>query len=522
MVRPDIPDFKIISCCGSGAYGDVWVADDRDGIRRAVKILNKARLTNLGVLGREEKSLRLFRNAVPEHPNLIRIFHSGETDSLIYYVMELADNFNSDGPEYEADSLENRLRKTGALRESETMSLISGLADALTCLHSNSIVHRDIKPSNILYVGGVAKLADIGLASSGDQSVSIAGTLHFIPPEKNSGFEADIYAMGKVLYCAFTGFTADKFPSLPDDLNSELSSRFNRIALKACSATPQDRFRTVAEFMDAVKDGKIRCHWSLRRISAKTLRYALLPVAIAGAAVWLLNRNANSKEPERSQLMRFADMELQRRHPDVSLAYLDRIRLKWPEWAKTHMEYFKLRDSALSMKKRMDTAVGAQVGNTIEKASALLAGNPKQALEIVEKLWEDPVTRSQARVISLYAMALAENGNFDKAIQIQELQTRLPDSEEADNGYAGLADIYARKGMYGEANNTLDALISRNPVNRAYLSRKAMLGISTGDLKTALVTYRKILAITPDDNDVRDMIKELETKTGPTIKPQQQ
>ncbi|MFZ2655551.1 MAG: protein kinase [Victivallales bacterium] len=520
MERPAIPDFEIISCCGSGAYGDVWVADDRDGIRRAVKVLNKERLTNLGVLGREEKALRLFRNRVPEHPNLIRIFHSGETDSLIYYVMELADNSNPAGPDYQADTLENRLRKTGALQESETMSLVSGLADAVMCLHQNSIVHRDIKPSNILYIGGIAKLADIGLASSGDKSVSIAGTLHFIPPEKSTGFEADIYALGKVLYCAFTGFTADKFPSLPDDLNSELASRFNLIVLKACAGTPQDRFRTVAEFMDAVKDGKIRRRWPLRRISANTLRYALLPVAIAGAAAWLLSRNTSSTEPERVQLMRFADMEIQRRHPDVSLAYLDRISLKWPEWAKTHMEYFKLRDSALSMKKRMDTAGGEQVGSSIAKASALLGGNPKQALEIMEKLWEDPMSRKQARVISLYAMALAENGMFDKAVEIQKLQTELPDPEEADNGYAALADLYARKGMYSEAHQTLDALISRNPVNRAYLSRKAMLCINTGDLKTALDTYRKILAITPDDEDVRNIIRELENKTDKPVSPQ--
>jgi serine/threonine protein kinase len=514
MQRPDIPDFKIILCCGSGAYGDVWVADDRDGIRRAVKVLNKARLTNLGVLVREEKALRLFRSMVPEHPNLIRIFHSGETDSLIYYVMELADNFNSCDSEYEADSLENRLKKTGALPEPETISLMSGLADAVTCLHGNRIVHRDIKPSNILYVGRIAKLADIGLASSGDRSVSIAGTLHFIPPEKSTGFEADIYAMGKVLYCAFTGFTADKSPSLPDDLNSELSSRFNRISLKACAETPQERFKTVAEFMDALNGGKIRRTRSLSRISTVALRYALVFVAIAGVAVWLLSRNANSAEPERAQLMRFADIELQRRHPEVSLVYLDRISLKWPGWAKTHVEYFNLRDSALSMKKRMDTAGGEQIGSSIVQASALLAGNPKHALEIMEKLWDDPVSRSQARVISLYAMVLAENDMFDKALQIQKLQTELPDPEEADNGYAGLADLYARKDMFSEAHKTLDALISRNPVNRAYLSRKAMLCINTGDLKTALETYRKILAITPDDEDVRNIIRELKKKNG--------
>ena len=85
MEKPDIPDFRIISCCGSGAYGDVWVADDRDGIRRAVKVLKKERLTNLGVLGREEKALRLFRSRVPEHPNIVRRFHTGETGPLLYH-----------------------------------------------------------------------------------------------------------------------------------------------------------------------------------------------------------------------------------------------------------------------------------------------------------------------------------------------------------------------------------------------------------------------------------------------------
>ncbi|MFZ2653732.1 MAG: serine/threonine-protein kinase [Victivallales bacterium] len=285
MERPNIPDFEIISCCGSGAYGDVWVADDRDGIRRAVKVLNKERLTNLGVLGREEKALRLFRNRVPEHPNLIRIFHSGETDTLIYYVMELADNANTNGPEYEADTLETRLKKTGALAEPQVMSLISGLADAVMCLHQNSIVHRDIKPSNILYVGGVAKLADIGLASSGDKSVSIAGTLHFIPPEKSTGFEADIYALGKVLYCAFTGLGVDKFPSLPEDLKSSRSAKFNQIAMKACSSIQSDRFKDIDEFQEAVR-GEFRYGPGFGSV-LRYKKYALYAV-LSLIVIWLL------------------------------------------------------------------------------------------------------------------------------------------------------------------------------------------------------------------------------------------
>ncbi len=511
MERPVIPDFEIISCCGSGAYGDVWVADDRDGIRRAVKVLNKERLANLGVLGREEKALRLFRNMVPEHPNLIRIFHSGETDSLIYYVMELADNSNADGSKYGPDTLESRLRKTGALPEPEIMSLISGLSDAVMCLHQNSIVHRDIKPSNILYVGGIAKLADIGLAASGDQSVSIAGTLHFIPPEKSTGFEADIYALGKVLYCAFTGYTADKFPSLPDDTSGP-ASRFNLVVLKACSGNPKARFSTAGAFMDAMNGGKMR-----RVLPARwALRYAFPAALAASAAVWMLARNWSSEDPERLQLMRSADVELQRWHPDDALTCLDKIRLRWPEWAASHREYSKLRDNVLAMKAKMDTAGGEPVMKSIVRASVAMAEDPRKALEILDKLWESPASRTQARVISLYAMALAKNGMFDRAVEIQKLQTKLPDPGDSDNGYAGLADLYEGNGMSNEAQQVLDALISRNPDNRVYLNRKAMLCIRTGELEAALGAYRRILEITPEDEDVKDIIRSLEDKHGKT------
>jgi serine/threonine protein kinase len=329
MEKPDIPDFKIISCCGSGAYGDVWVADDRDGIRRAVKVLNKERLTNLGVLGREEKALRLFRSRVPEHPNLIKIFHSGETDPLIYYVMELADNSNPGGSQYEADTLESRLKKTGALAEPEIMSLISGLADAIKCLHRNSIVHRDIKPSNILYVGGIAKLADIGLASSGDKSVSIAGTIHFIPPEKSTGFEADIYALGKVLYCAFTGLGVDKFPSLPEDLDSSRSAKFNQIALKACSALQDERFKDIDEFQEAVR-GEFRYGPGFRAV-LKNRKY-LLYAALIFITMWLIAISylMYSEKERRNRLIKETVEDANKSIADINAITFDDSNYKLP------------------------------------------------------------------------------------------------------------------------------------------------------------------------------------------------
>ncbi|MEI6424254.1 MAG: hypothetical protein WCP55_18705, partial [Lentisphaerota bacterium] len=97
MEKPKIPDYEIKSLCGSGAYGDVWLCLDRNGIVRAVKTLDKTRLESLGVLRREEKAVQLFRTQVPRHRNLIEIFHIGETDAVVYYVMPLADNVGAVG-----------------------------------------------------------------------------------------------------------------------------------------------------------------------------------------------------------------------------------------------------------------------------------------------------------------------------------------------------------------------------------------------------------------------------------------
>ncbi len=120
----------------------------------------------------------------------------------------------------------------------------------------------------------------------------------------------------------------------------------------------------------------------------------------------------------------------------------------------------------------------------------------------MEKLWKDEDARKQARIISLYAMALAANNRFDEAVEALKLQTKLLYFEEADGGYAGLADLYAKKEMFKEALENLDYLISKQPDNRVYLNQKAMLLIKANDPDAALKVYRRILEITPDDQDI--------------------
>ena len=88
------------------------------------------------------------------------------------------------------------------------------LADALHYMHQHALTHRDIKPSNIIFVGGVCKLADIGLVA-GFGERTFVGTEGFVPPEGPGTPQADIYSLGKVLYEMSSGKDRMEFPEVP-------------------------------------------------------------------------------------------------------------------------------------------------------------------------------------------------------------------------------------------------------------------------------------------------------------------
>src|SRR6185437_7822738 len=118
-------------------------------------------------------------------------------------------------------------------------------------LHGHGLVHRDIKPSNIIFVNGVPKLADIGLVTRADATISFAGTEGYIPPEGPGTVAADLYSLGKVLYEISTGKDRQDFPEPPtlwDGISNErLWREWHEVLLKAGEPNPQLRYRTAAE-----------------------------------------------------------------------------------------------------------------------------------------------------------------------------------------------------------------------------------------------------------------------------------
>ena len=248
-------DYILRDFCGCGAYGEVWQAEDISGRRLAIKIVSK-QIYGSGWT-REFNGIKNYCRLISSHPNLIQIMHVGEDDQYFFYTMELADNLAEPGRAYYADTLADRLAANGPFASDQLVILTQHLLNGIGALHQAGLIHRDIKPANIIFINGVPKLSDIGFVAPRDASISLAGTVGFIPPEEllsenesssEKNCQYDIYALGKVMYCALTGLPPDEYPSLPESISFGLSKRLNQVICMACCKNPADRIGNVDEF----------------------------------------------------------------------------------------------------------------------------------------------------------------------------------------------------------------------------------------------------------------------------------
>lgn len=245
----------IICHCGGGAYGQVYYCSDISGKHLALKIISK--LSFGANWARELNGITNYRKLSEDIPGLLRIYHVGEDESSFYYTMEPADEL-PDREGYAADTLARRL-ESGPLGCDELVRVLQKIIDGIAVLHEAGFAHRDIKPDNILFISGEPKLADLGLLSPLNSTLTtMVGTLDFLPPEVRSGevmadsremrCRNDLYAFGKLIYCCVTGLGADRFPSWPASLSLKKSpvSGFFRLSEQLCSRYPMARISSIS------------------------------------------------------------------------------------------------------------------------------------------------------------------------------------------------------------------------------------------------------------------------------------
>ncbi|MBL8747822.1 MAG: protein kinase [Planctomycetes bacterium] len=207
--------YKLLENIGEGGFGTVWMAEQREPVRRlvALKVL-KAGMDSAQVVARFEQERQAL--ALMTHPNIAQVFDAGTTPrGLPFFVMELVKGVPV--TDYCArEKLPIRAR----------LDLFVQVCRAVQHAHGKGLIHRDIKPRNVLVATAdgkpLAKVIDFGIAKATaarltDKTLftehrAMVGTLEYMSPEQAQGLldvdtRSDVYSLGALLYELLTGST---------------------------------------------------------------------------------------------------------------------------------------------------------------------------------------------------------------------------------------------------------------------------------------------------------------------------
>jgi len=295
--------FRLESLIGEGAMGAVYVAEDSQrGGRVAVKVLVQE-------LAQDDRFRQRFLResqlaASLDDPHIVQIVAAGEEDGVLYLAMR----------HIEGSDLRQLLREEGRLEPQRALDLLAQVAGALDAAHAAGLVHRDVKPGNVLLAQGPegehAYVCDFGLARHVSSASSLTtdrgliGTIDYIPPEQIEGGSidgrADVYSLGCVLFECLAGARPfdreselsvvfahlNEPPPLLSDLRPELAGGFDAVVATALAKSPNDRYSTCRELIEAGRDALHEKPLARRRRRPRRLLLAgVATLAVAGAAI---------------------------------------------------------------------------------------------------------------------------------------------------------------------------------------------------------------------------------------------
>ncbi len=134
-----IGPYRLIQKIGEGGMGEVWVAEQREPIRRtvAVKVI-KVGMDTRQVVARFETERQAL--ALMDHPAIAKVLDAGATESgRPYFVMEHVKG------EPITDYCDRHRLPTA-----DRLALFIRVCEGVQHAHQKGIIHRDLKPSNVL------------------------------------------------------------------------------------------------------------------------------------------------------------------------------------------------------------------------------------------------------------------------------------------------------------------------------------------------------------------------------------
>lgn len=282
--------FELRRQLGKGGCGIVFLAYDPK-LKREVAL----KIPRPEMLLSPDARRRLVREghaaAGFDHPNLVPVYETGEIGPVCFIATAFCPGQTL------ADWLE---RQAFPVPVRQAARLVAQLAEAVQHAHDRGVLHRDLKPNNVILQETKAdpndqgpppgacplrtdhftpRLVDFGLAKLADHGPGetvtrqILGTPKYMAPEQAQGRnedvgpEADVYALGVILYEMLTGRTpyegatdvevlrqaVEGNLTPPRAVRSEIPRDLDAICQKAMARTPTKRYRTAIDLADDLR-----------------------------------------------------------------------------------------------------------------------------------------------------------------------------------------------------------------------------------------------------------------------------
>jgi eukaryotic-like serine/threonine-protein kinase len=266
--------YDIRGSLGAGGMGEVYRAHDRRlGRDVALKILPQAVAGDAARLERFSRETRAI--AALNHPHIVTIFSTEESDGVRFFTMELV----------EGQTLDAIIPHAG-LPLARFLEIALPIADALSAAHQKQITHRDLKPANVMVSNdGRVKVLDFGLARQGDSDRAaleatrvtlthegtVVGTMPYMSPEQVEGravdHRSDLFSLGVLFYEMLAGarpfqgessamlmssILRDAHPEL-HDRRSDLPEALVRLVSRCLEKRPDDRVQTARDVFNELR-----------------------------------------------------------------------------------------------------------------------------------------------------------------------------------------------------------------------------------------------------------------------------
>ncbi len=219
----EVDGYRLLRRLDVGAnnqFGEVWLAErSKPNVRVAIKFIRPDRVRE--ELVRRFSSRESSALAALKHPFIAQFRDFRVDRGIPHLVMEYVEGEQiCRHCDHHRLGIEDRLR------------LMAKVCQAVQHVHAANIIHRDLKPGNILVDASAAthgeepvpKLIDFGLARIEGEGADAAGAVHSVRgfigtpayaapeqhrmlPTEEIGREADIYALGAVLFELVAGVT---------------------------------------------------------------------------------------------------------------------------------------------------------------------------------------------------------------------------------------------------------------------------------------------------------------------------